>query len=223
MNIFDHYHTDMENNRPVFYRNATFFWLYLVWFTGLSCIVMFTTKEESFLFINRANYPFFDIFFTIFTFMGDGIFIIALALVLFQLKYKRLALGLFSSYIIAGLIARVIKKLINFQRPAGFLSDPSIIHNVPWIMLSHHNSFPSGHITSVFAAAVTISLYTGKRSLAIITLIIASLVAYSRIYLGQHFVEDVWAGSFLGVMLGTLCFMLQEKFLANSYKKPNWG
>ncbi len=213
----------MKNNRPVFYRNITFFSLCLIWFAGLSFIVLLTTKKESFLFINHANHPFFDIFFTLFTFMGDGIFIIALALLLFMLKYKRLALGLLSSYIISGLIVQLIKRLINLPRPAGYFDDLSIIHSALWNSLKQFNSFPSGHTTSVFAAAVIISLYTGKRSLAIITLIVACMVGYSRIYLGQHFVEDILAGSFLGVTVGTLCYWAQEKLLAKSYEKHNWG
>lgn len=184
---------------------------------------MLTTKKDSFLFINGTHHPFFDFFFSVFTFMGDGIFIIALALLLFLLKCKRLALGLISSYLISGLIVQVIKRLINFPRPAGFLPDPSVIHAVSAATLNQHNSFPSGHTTSAFAAAVIISLFTGKKSVAVITFIFACLVGYSRVYLGQHFVEDVLAGSFLGVAVGTCCYWLQEKLLARSYEKHNWG
>lgn len=213
----------MKINKPVFYRNITFFGFYLFSFIGVTVIVMLNAKKDSFLFINSTHHPFFDFFFCVFTLMGDGIFIIALALLLFLLKFKRLALGLLSSYLISGLIVQVVKRLINFPRPAGFLPDPSVIHSVYAATLNHHNSFPSGHTTSAFAAAVIISLYTGKRSVAIITFIFACLVGYSRVYLGQHFVEDVLAGSLVGVIAGTFCYWLQEKLLAKSYEKHNWG
>ena len=213
----------MKIKKPVFYRNITFFGLYLLFFIGVTVIVTLNTKKDTFLFINSAHHPFFDFFFSAFTLMGDGIFIIALALLMFLLKFKRLALGLLSSYLISGLIVQVVKRLTNFPRPAGFFSDPSIIHSVYSATLNHHNSFPSGHTTSAFAAAVIISLYTGKRSVALITFVLASLVAYSRVYLGQHFVEDVLAGSFVGVIAGSFCYWLQEKLLAKSYEKHNWG
>ena len=213
----------MKNNRSVFYRNITFFRFYLIWFVGLTFIVIFTTKKESFLFINQANQPFFDIFFTFFTFIGDGIFILALALLLFLLKYKRLALGLFSSFIISGLIVQLIKLVANLPRPAGYFDDPSVIHSGLSNSLKEFNSFPSGHAASIFAAAVIISLYTGKKSLAVITFIIACMVAYSRVYLAHHFIEDIFAGSFLGVTVGTFCYMAQERLLVKSYEKHNWG
>jgi membrane-associated phospholipid phosphatase len=204
----------MKIKKPVLYRNITFFGLYVFSFIGIAVIVTLNAKKDSFLFINSAHHPFSDFFFSVFTFMGDGIFIIAL---------KRLALGLISSYLISGLIVQVVKRLINFPRPAGFLPDPSVIHSVYAATLNHHNSFPSGHTTSAFAAAVIISLYTGKRSVALITFIFACLVGYSRVYLGQHFVEDVLAGSLVGVIAGTFCYWLQEKLLARSYEKHNWG
>ncbi|MBK8520845.1 MAG: phosphatase PAP2 family protein [Ferruginibacter sp.] len=213
----------MKIKKPVFYRNITFFSLYLLFFIGVAVTVMFNTKKDTFLFINGAHHPFSDFFFSAFTLMGDGIFIIALALFMFVLKFKRLALGLLTSYLISGLIVQVIKRLINFPRPAGFLPDPSVIHTVYAASLNHHNSFPSGHTTSAFAAAVIISLYSGKSSVAVITIIIACLVGYSRVYLGQHFVEDVLAGSFVGVIAGTFCYWLQERLLAKSYEKHNWG
>ncbi len=213
----------MKNNRSVFYRNITFFRLCLIWFVGLTLIVIFTTKKESFLFINQANRPFLDIFFSLFTFIGDGIFILALALLLFILKYKRLALGLFSSFIISGLIVQLIKLVANLPRPAGYFDDPSVIHSGLSNSLKEFNSFPSGHAASIFAAAVIISLYTGKKSVAIITFIIACMIAYSRVYLAHHFIEDVFAGSFLGATVGTLCYMAQERLLVKSYEKHNWG
>lgn len=224
LNIFDNtIIAIMKNNESVLYKNSTFFSLCLIWFVGLSAVVLLTTKKESFLFINQANHPFFDRFFRLLTFMGDGIFIIALAVLLFLLKYKRLALALFSSYILSGLIAQVIKRLMKLPRPAGYFDDPSVIHSGLSNSLSKFNSFPSGHTTSVFAAAVIISLYTGKKSLAVIVFIFACVAAYSRVYLGQHFVEDILAGSFLGVTVGMLCYMAQEKLLAKSYAIHNWG
>jgi membrane-associated phospholipid phosphatase len=201
----------MKKNKPVDRWNKTFFILYIPYFITLFIVSTLVTKKVSFLFINSAYSSFFDVFFTIISYLGDGLFIILLSLLLFFLKQKKLAVGLMLSYIISGIIVQVIKPILHFRRPAGFISPELLIHHAPWISLYHPNSFPSGHTTTIFAAAVMISLCTKNTTLAIVSMIIAVLVGYSRVYLGQHFIEDVCAGSFLGVVIGTLSYLLIGK------------
>jgi membrane-associated phospholipid phosphatase len=40
----------------------------------------------------------------------------------------------------------------------------------------------------------------------------AALVGYSRIYLGQHFMDDVLAGSVIGVVSAIVCWIYLDKF-----------
>jgi membrane-associated phospholipid phosphatase len=88
--------------------------------------------------------------------------------------------------------------------------------------LYYKHSFPSGHTASVFAAAITISLFASrKRWVSGICFLFACLTAYSRVYLGEHFVEDVWIGSLEGVVFGTICFLLQQKILYVLRKKEH--
>jgi membrane-associated phospholipid phosphatase len=89
-----------------------------------------------------------------------------------------------------------------------------VVRSVRWVALHHKYSFPSGHATSVFTAAVIVSLFfLEKKWIAILCFAIAVLTAYSRVYLGEHFVMDVWMGSFIGVFTGTCCFLVQEHIL----------
>jgi len=205
------FYISMNKYKPVNCWNITFFILYIPFFLTLFIISTLATKRDSFLFINNAYSNFFDVSFTIISYMGDGIFIILLSLLLFFLKHKKLAVGLMLSFIVSGIIVQVIKPILHFPRPAGCISSELLIHHAPWISLYHQNSFPSGHTTTIFAAAVMISLCTKKTSVAIFSMIIAVLVGYSRVYLGQHFIEDVCAGSFLGVTMGTISYLLLDK------------
>jgi len=58
--------------------------------------------------------------------------------------------------------------------------------------------FPSSHAANFFAAATVFSLYFPRYK--ILYLVIAFLVAYSRIYVGVHYPSDVIAGAIIGVM-----------------------
>lgn len=67
-------------------------------------------------------------------------------------------------------------------------------------------SFPSGHTGISFAAAA--ALYFGKNKLWIPALILAVIMAFSRLYLYVHYPTDVLAGAVLGIVSGWLGYML---------------
>ena len=68
--------------------------------------------------------------------------------------------------------------------------------------------FISGHTTNAFGFAMLSSLLIGKRPYTIGIFVWALAMGYSRIYLGAHFVSDVWAGMITGSLLGVLVFFL---------------
>ena len=68
--------------------------------------------------------------------------------------------------------------------------------------------FISGHTTNAFGFAMLSSLLIGKRPYTIGIFVWALAMGYSRIYLGAHFVSDVWAGMIMGSLLGVLVFLL---------------
>lgn len=76
-------------------------------------------------------------------------------------------------------------------------------------------SFPSGHSFSSFNAALFICLY--KKKLGFITLPIAAIIAFSRIFLGAHYFSDVLVGSLLGCVFAVTGYFVGNKIL-NSEK-----
>ena len=62
------------------------------------------------------------------------------------------------------------------------------------------SSFPSGHATAAFTAAVFLS--DGDPALAPIWFGLAGAVGFSRIYVRMHHASDVVAGAALGLVLG---------------------
>ncbi|UQX01665.1 phosphatase PAP2 family protein [Streptomyces sp. RerS4] len=67
-------------------------------------------------------------------------------------------------------------------------------------------SFPSNHSAIAGAAAVGVALALPR--LAWLTLPVAVLMAYSRVFVGAHYPHDVAMGLLLGACLGTLAVLL---------------
>ncbi len=74
------------------------------------------------------------------------------------------------------------------------------------------NSFPSGHTAAVFSLMLCLTLIFNKKTwLSPIFFVLAVLTAYSRVYLSQHFAEDVLAGSLVGVAMTLFVYWLYQR------------
>lgn len=66
------------------------------------------------------------------------------------------------------------------------------------------NSFPSGHTSYAFTFATIVTILNKNKALKIFTGVLASLMAFSRLYLYVHFPTDVLAGAIFGILIGIL-------------------
>lgn len=73
--------------------------------------------------------------------------------------------------------------------------------------------FPSGHSVAGFTAAVII--FRHNRRWGIPALILAALIAFSRLYLYVHFPTDVLAGILIGILTGIAADVLIDRFIIN--------
>lgn len=85
-------------------------------------------------------------------------------------------------------------------------------------------SFISGHATNSFGFAVFLTLIFRNRWLTLIAISWATLISYSRIYLGMHFVSDVVGGIFAGTFISMLMYYIlnisrKKIFLLDSSEK----
>jgi len=67
-------------------------------------------------------------------------------------------------------------------------------------------SFISGHATNSFGFAVLLLLIFKNRWVTSVALIWAGLIAYSRIYLGMHFISDVVGGAISGTLIAMILY-----------------
>ena len=191
----------------------------------LLCILSYTfadipTALWSHAFENTLSY---DVFSTI-TFFGHSLSYLVGGLLLFVVFRNRKpsmaysGLFLFSAVAVSGLSADLVKYIAGRARPTLYFSEGlygfAFFHSqYAWI------SFPSGHSATAFSVAIVLAtLYPRWRFAAFFA---AALIAFSRIFLAQHYISDVIAGSFLGIFSSILLYNLyfKSKFEALEHNK----
>jgi membrane-associated phospholipid phosphatase len=82
--------------------------------------------------------------------------------------------------------------------------EPKKVDGVELMILK---SFPSGHATQSFAIFFAFALAAVKQHFKLIFFTMAILGALSRVYLSQHWLQDITAGSVIGVFFALVCYM----------------
>ena len=112
----------------------------------------------------------------------------------------------FSSSIFAWILTKLIK--ISFPTERPFLALSGVVKLTNESVMS---SFPSGHSTLAFALAVSVWIYNKK--IGSCFLILAFMIAISRVLAGVHYPLDIFVGAILGSIIPlTLGVYLKKKF-----------
>ncbi|MBS3060418.1 MAG: phosphatase PAP2 family protein [DPANN group archaeon] len=112
-------------------------------------------------------------------------------------KEKRMFWNTITALALAMATALVLKELVSRPRPYLVFG----INNLRTELLS---SFPSGHAANSFSIMGILAYH--KRPQALFFLLFAAIVAYSRVYLGVHYVSDVLAGALIGMLWARVVF-----------------
>jgi membrane-associated phospholipid phosphatase len=168
-------------------------------------------KHGSFLVINGYKHPLLDYMFMYGTYLGHGMIWVPLFLytVLFKREYF---IAILSGLIICTFITHFAKLVIFPEelRPVRILVDK--IRIVKGVQLHQVESLPSGHTSTAFTLALLLAFRIAKMAWSIFFPLVAFFVAYSRVYLGQHFVTDVFAGTLVGIASAFLALMIYKKW-----------
>ena len=134
--------------------------------------------------------------FPIITYLGENGFIwfvLILALIVSK-KHRHCGVMLLFSISLAFLLGELVIKPV-VARPRPFMDDPSVPLLIP---PPGGFSFPSNHASSSFAVATMLTFYHKRAGTA--ALLLAALIAFSRIFLFVHYPTDVLAGALLGIL-----------------------
>ncbi|MCM8711566.1 phosphatase PAP2 family protein [Clostridium sp. SYSU_GA19001] len=159
----------------------------------------------------KFRYKFLDKIMILITTLGNGgfVWLIISTYLILNKNYRMQGYMIIASLIITTIIGEgIIKHLIKRTRPFVNMLENKLLISKPITY-----SFPSGHTASSFAAAGI--FLNSDNKLSILIVILASLIAFSRIYLNVHYPTDVFTGIILGFLCSKLVITIFQSEMVN--------
>lgn len=198
-------------------RNRYFLFPQLLFLIIAGILLIVYPKVELHIFINKLHTSWLDSFFRFVTNLGLGYIYIPVILVLLNKKVKW-SLVYLHAVLYSNLILLFFKQVLleNSYRPSWYfyLYENYQLHLVDGVQLHQLNSFPSGHTTTAFTVFFTLAILCRTDLAKLMLFGYAFLTAFSRVYLSQHFLVDIFAGSILGTGIVFLSY-----FIVTSHEK----
>ena len=153
---------------------------------------------------------------TVTTLGDEGIIFIVLGLVLLcTKKYRKAGVSILVALVVMLLLNNIVLKEL-IARPRPFNLDPETydwwyeVYKYPYFKIHQPSSFsfPSGHRSSAFAAAI--ALLCHDRKLGIPTTIFAAIMGFSRIYVEVHYCTDVLGGAIVGIIYAVIGVLIAK-------------
>lgn len=169
--------------------------------------------------IQKLHTPFLDLLLTHITALGNYgiVWILAGVIFLCTKKYRKQGLLLLVSLLFCYLLGNLfLKNLVARERPCWLYPEIELLIRNPGDF-----SFPSGHSMTGMAGAV--SVYLTNKRLGIAALILAAVIAFSRLYLFVHWPSDVLIGGLMGIAIAGIVFAAAKTLEKKSAQKKRSG
>lgn len=224
--------------KDFFKQNVVFISLSLLLLLALGSALILVPKGELHLLLCDRHTPARDIFYRYYTHVAEWLPYVLCVLILIFSKAGHAALAA-SCIACSELTTQIIKHLVCAPRPLTWFAEnmPNVqLPLVDGVQMNYWLSFPSGHTTSFFALFFALAILVGKKSATlqqeypntklplgfglVLTMFIipaflfllAVLGGYSRIYLSQHFAQDVFGGMCVGLLISIVCYAIFSRF-----------
>lgn len=152
------------------------------------------------------------------TFLGDAgwFWILLSAILLIPKKTRKIGIVCVISLLLGTLITNVaLKNIVARTRPYEVVPGLQLL-----IEKQHDFSFPSGHSCASFAVAMVLFKMVPK-VWGIPAVVLAALIAFSRLYVGVHYPTDVIVGILIGIFSAWVAVKLIRFYDQRKYKKKN--
>jgi membrane-associated phospholipid phosphatase len=161
-------------------------------------------SEGFILVLQQFSNPVFDFLFHFFSFFGSELFYLFFLSFIYLCLNKKIAIQLGIVIFFSMYINFTLKELFNLPRPQH--PELRVLEN------PEGKSFPSGHAQSVATVTFFLAWSYPKNIYFLLAIILSSIVAISRIYLGVHYPRDVIVGAILGFVFALFFWYLFNRF-----------
>ena len=210
----------MKNKLNQFCRsNRTMLINFTIVWASLFVFECIYPKLQTHLMLNGYHTPVMDTIFKYITVLGEGFpTYFGILLLIWSRRY---GLFILLSQGLTFIITQILKFAFAHPRPATYFEQmgADLPDTVPGVSLRRAmNSFPSGHTSAAFAFFTCLALMT-PRKWAPLWMTAGWAVAYSRIYLSQHFLEDILLGSVIGMISTCVMYILMNQYFTKKNLK----
>ncbi len=187
---------------------------------------LITWDTDLFLFLNGMHSPFWDqvMWLITGTWIWIPLYLFILGWLIRDYRWKASILLIFVVILITlsdQSSVHLFKEVFHRFRPCHDPRVADLVHTVNGKCGGKYG-FVSSHAANTFAIAVFSLLLIRNRYYSISIIAWASLVSYSRVYLGVHFPGDIIAGALLGAFVGYIVYKgygITESRLLSRYKR----
>ena len=147
--------------------------------------------------LKEMRTPFFDTFFGLITQLGEELVLIVIFCTIFWCINKRMAYVLGASFFLSGLLVQGAKPVFRVPRP--WIYDPAFFAVEGSTGAATGYAFPSGHTQNGTALFGSLGAQIKNKAIKIVLFTVVALIAFSRLYLGVHYLSDVLVSLAIGI------------------------
>lgn len=178
----------------------------ILFFIVSGIILMMTEQGAGLRFCSDNRTEFWNLFFIYGTKLGEEPVYAILTILGLFISFRFAIKIPLAGFSIMGL-SYLLKSIFLHKRPALYFKDLGMIDQFNTIegvhLFTGFTSFPSGHTMSGFGLFYLLSLHFNKKtSVGLLCFLLALIVGFSRIYLFEHFLKDVFFGAICGLIVG---------------------